>query len=244
MKRKATKIDLYPRARLFIDLGYYLYDIQDKHRFSKMNGLIEVFFSSSDPIKIKEAIKNLLPDNFEWRPYSEESFEIAKQLYLGPQTKTQQNNSIRFLRASVKLYYKLDEILNRVDVIGIAFLLRSSEYDIYLDEMVKDLGILELSSVKKIKQYIIDNIVEGNCSSLDQLGYWGKPVNIQYIQTIQLDFDDDNAEEDHDDANGWGNRPPRRRGPARVRLEERIDWGAEQIHKLLTAYISKFGSFY
>ena len=144
----------------------------------------------------------------------------------------------------------MDEILNRVDVIGIAFILRSSEYDFYLNDMVEDLGIPKLSSVKKIKQYIIDNIVEGNCNSLDYKGYWGRPLNIKYTQTIELkgpEEDNSNDEynyDEYDDTHDWENQPPRRRGPARVRLEERIDWGAEQIHKLLTEYKTKFMSFY
>jgi hypothetical protein len=253
MKKKSTprtKINLFNKAQLFIYLGGFLYDYEDKHRFRKMFGIIDAFYSSPDSENIKETIKNLLPSHFEWRPNSEESFEITKQLYLKKQTKTEQKNTIRFLKATVKLYYKLDEILNRVDVIGVAFILRSSEYDFYLNDMVEDLGIPKLSSVKKIKQYIIDNIVEGNCNSLDDKGYWGRPLNIKYVQSIELKgsdekYDNDNYEnDDYDDTHDWENRPPRRRGPARVRLEERIDWGAEQIHKMLTEYKSKFMSFY
>jgi hypothetical protein len=248
MKKKAIprpKLELYDKARLFIDLGGFLYDFEDKDRYRKMNGLIDTFFSPLEPEKIQEEMKKMLPGYFGWNEHNTESFEMAKLMYLGPQSKTKRRDTIRFIKASVKLFYKLDEVLNRVDVIGIAFILRSSEYDIYLDLIVEDIGIPALSSVKKIKKFIIKNIVEGNCNDINSYGRWGRPLNQKYILNIQLKgLDETDEDYDYDDTHNWENRPPRRRGTARVRLIDRIDWGSEQIHKLLSEYKRNYAVFY
>jgi hypothetical protein len=237
------KLDLYHKSRLFIDSGGYLYDIEDKDRFRKMNRLIDVFFSTPKTEHIQEDMKKILPEYFNWSEYNTESFEMAKLMYLEPQSKTKRRNTIRFIKASVKLYYKLDEILNRVDVIGIAFLFSRFEYDIYLDLIVEDLGNPELSSVENIKKFIIKNIVEGNWDSLDNFGRWGRPSNINNIQTINLKGLDEEDDDDFD-THDWEKHSPRRRGTARVKLEDRVDWGSEQIHKLLTKYKRNYALFY
>ena len=241
------KLDLYHKSRLFIHLGGYLYDFEEKDRFRKMFKLIDAFFSTPEPDRIKEEMMKILPGHFGWNDYNTESFEMAKHMYLVPQSKTKRRNTIRFIKASVKLFYKLDEILNRVDVMGVAFILRSSEYDIYLDLMVEDIGIPALSSVKKIKKFIIKNLVEGNWDNMDSYGRWGRPLNQKYIINIELNGSDEtngNYDYDYDNPDDWKNRPPRRRGTARVRLIDRIDWGAEQIHKLLTEYKRNYAVFY
>ena len=166
-----------------------------------------------------------------------------KAMYIVPQTKTQHKNNIRFIKASVKLHYKIDEVLNRVDVLGIAYFLRMSEYDIYTERITKDLANPKLKTAKKIKLYIIDNIVRGNPVKLNELGYWGDFSNVQYVPTILL-TDDENETTSTEDSSLFINKKRKGRGPKRVSLEERINWGAEEIHKLLTDYRKKYQSFY
>jgi hypothetical protein len=161
------------------------------------------------------------------------------------QPKTKLKNHIRLIKASVKLYYKIDEVLNRVDVLGIAYMLRISEYDIYTERITADIASPKLSSVPKIKKFIIYNLVEGNSAELDDYGYWGDISNVQYVPVLVLsDEDNENTTESDEDSSYWIDNPRRGRGPARVRLEDRIDWGSEKIFALINTYKKAYSSFY
>lgn len=242
-KAEYVKMDLYNKNYFILCLASWVYEKRDKDRFGKMNRIVDKFSMPVTSDEIIPLLNEYIPENTRWRSGIIEIYETYKAMYNVPQTKTQHKNSIRFIKASVKLHFKIDEVLNRVDVLGIAYILRVSEYDIYTERITEDLANPKLKTAKKIKLYIIDNIVRGNTVTLDELGYWGDFSNVQYVPTILL-TDYENETISTEDSSLFINKKRRGRGPKRVRLEERIDWGAEEIHKLLTDYRKKYQSFY
>jgi hypothetical protein len=242
-KAENVKMDLYTKNFFILCVASLVYEKRDKVRFRKMNLIVDRFSMPLTSDEIIRLLNEYIPKNKRWGSYIIELYETYKAMYLLPQTKTQLKNNIRFIKASLKLYHKIDEVLNRVDVLRVAYILRMSEYDIYAERITKDLANPKLKTAKRIKLYIIDNIVRGNPVTLDELGYWGDFSNVQYVPTILL-TDDENETTLEEDSSLFVNKKRKGRGPKRVSLEERIDWGAAEIHKLLTEYRTKYQSFY
>ena len=242
-KAENVKMDLYTKNFFILCVASLVYEKRDKDRFRKMNRIVDRFSMPLTSDEIIRLLNEYNPENKRWVSHIIELYETYRAMYLLPQTKTQLKNNIRFIKASLKLYHKIDEVLNRVDVLRVAYILRMSEYDIYAERITKDLANPKLRTAKKIKLYIIDNIVRGNPVTLDELGYWGDFSNVQYVPTILL-TDDENETTLEEDSSLFVNKKRKGRGPKRVRLEERIDWGAAEIHKLLTDYRKKYQSFY
>jgi len=242
---KKVELDLYNRHQLFIGIASFVYMIGDKDRFRKINSLINKLLDAASTEELKTLLMELKSSNTRWLNYYLEGLEAHRFLHINLQPKTKLKNHIRFIKASVKLYYKIDEVLNRVDVLGIAYLLRISEYDIYTERITADIASPKLSSVLKIKKFIINNLVEGNSAELDDYGYWGDISNVQHVPVVVLtDNDSENASESHEDSNNWVKNPRRGRGPSKVRLEDRIDWGARKIFALINKYKKAYGSYY
>jgi hypothetical protein len=242
-KAENVKMDLYAKNYFIICVASWVYEKRDKDRFRKMNQIVDKFSMPVASDEIIQLLNEYIPENKRWGSHIIELYETYRAMYLIPQTKTQHKNNIRFIKASVKLYHKIDEVLNRVDVLRIAYILRMSEYDIYAERITVDLANPRLKTAKKIKSFIIDNLVRGNPVTLDELGYWGDFSNVQYVPTILLS-DDENETISTEDSSLFINKKRKGRGPKRVRLEERIEWGAAEIHKLLTDYRKKYQSFY
>jgi hypothetical protein len=242
-KIENVKLDLFNRNSLFIHLAAWEYDISDKDRFRKLNQLVDKFSNPMPSDEIIQELDKYVPENFRWRNRTIELFETYKAMYLGPLTKTQRKKNIQFNKASLKLYYKIDEVLNRMDVLNCAFILRMSEYDIYLERMTEDLANPQFKTVKKIKSYIINNIVRGNFIELEDFGYWGNFSNVQYIPTLIIS-DDENKTIRVENDSLFTDKKRKGRGPKRVKLKDRIDWGAVKIHKLISDYRNKYDSFY
>jgi hypothetical protein len=232
------KMDLFNKNELFIRLLLNGYDIRDKNRFRKINQLIDDMFKPMPEDDLRKLIKEHSPNYFNWYKRTEEIIENAINMYFNTQTKKQRNNHIRYIKAAAKLYIRIDEVLNRVDVLGIAFLIRMCEYDIYSERITEDLACPKWSSVKKIRKYIIDDMADGTVSRLECYGFWGKISNAKYIPMLVLN---DSEGEDKSD---WIETPRRGRGPKYVMLKDRIEWGAERIFKLITDYKKYNKEFY
>jgi hypothetical protein len=242
---KKIPLDLYNRHQLFIGMASCVYKVGDKDRFQRINTLIDRLLDVASTEELKTLLMEFIPKNARWFNYYLESLDAYRIMHVRLQPKTKLKNHIRLIKASVKLYYKIDEVLNRVDVLGIAYMLRISEYDIYTERITADIASPKLSSVPKIKKFIIYNLVEGNSAELDDYGYWGDISNVQYVPVLVLsDEDSGNTTESDEDSSYWIDNPRRGRGPARVRLEDRIHWGSEKIFALINKYKKAYSSFY
>jgi hypothetical protein len=167
--------------------------------------------------------------------------------HLSTLSKKTQKKEIQFIKATVKLYFKIDDILNLIDIMHIAFLLRKSEYDIYTDRIIQNLNNPMFNKVKRLKKYIIENIAamgvcEGVCVDLDRLGYWGDPLNSEYIPTLTRH--NNSSEESNDKTSADWIEAPRKRKKKKIRLEDRIQWGAERMHFLIKKYKRKYSNIF
>jgi hypothetical protein len=229
--------DLLSRNQLFVYLIFNGYDIRDKERFRKMNQLIDELFKPMPESELRPLIKGLAP-HFRWDAESELIIDAAINMYFSPSKYKQQKELIRFIKASVKLFYRIDEVLNRMDVLGAAFLLRMCEYDIYTERITADLSNPELSTIKKLKDYILCHIRRGDSKALNVYGYWGQIENA-YNEVSVLTIGDES-----DDGYWIEPKPQRGRPRKMVKLRDRIAWGAKRIHKLIDDYKKHYKHFY
>jgi hypothetical protein len=233
--KNTTTIDLLTRTKIFLDLASCSYDITDRHRFSKINNLIDLLLSPHYHHHYHDLLHSIEGVNPHWTKRILNDLDLYYKNHLSTLNKTAQKKEIQWAKDSVKLYYKIDEILNRVDVIQIAFLLRDSEYDIYTNRITQDLNNPMFNTVKKLKKYIIKNIANGNCENLDEMGYWGVISNTEYVPTIVLHQRKD-SESDENTTSDWIDAPRKRRKKKKFRVEDRIQWGAEKMHPLIEKY--------
>lgn len=234
---ESNSMDLFSRNKLFISLVSGGYDIREKNRFQKMNQLVDELFTLSED-ELKQHIKTFSPTYFNWYSEADAILEDALNMYFRLPDNTQRKNLIRCIKASVKLYYRIDEVLNRMDVLGAAFLLRMCEYDIYTERITADLSNPELSTIKKLKDYILYQIRRGDSSDLNVYSYWGEIENA-YNDVSVLVLGDE-SDEDY-----WMDPKPKRGRPRMtVKLRDRIAWGAKRIHKLIGDYKKHYKHFY
>jgi hypothetical protein len=125
-KAENVKMDLYTKNFFILCVASLVYEKRDKDRFRKMNRIVDKFSMPVATDEIIPLLNEYIPENKRWGSHIIELYETYREMYLVPQTKTQHKNNIRFIKASVKLYHKIDEVLNRLDVLGIAYFLRVS----------------------------------------------------------------------------------------------------------------------
>lgn len=230
-------MDLFSRNKLFICLISSRYDIREKDRFQKMNQLVDELFTFSEG-ELKERIKDFSPTYFNWDAEAGAILENALNMYFSMPDNTHRKNLIRYIKASVKLYYRIDEVLNRMDVLYAAFLFRMCEYDIYTERITADLGNQDLSTIKKLKDYILYHIRRGDSKDLNAYGYWGQIENA-YKEVSVLTIGEES------DGGYWIEPKPQRGRPRKmVKLRDRIAWGAKRIHKLIDDYKKHYKHFY
>ena len=168
-KGQSPTMDLFSKTKLFIALASCNYDLLDKQRFLKMNLLFDQLRTPNFHHPIQAILTSKAEINPKRITLLLNELDIYYKNHLNKLSKTAMKKEIQWIKASVKLYYKIDEILNRVDIIQIAFLLRDSEYDIYNQRIAQNLNNPMFQSIGKIKKYLIKNIALGNCEDLDEM---------------------------------------------------------------------------
>ena len=128
-----------------------------------------------------------------------------------------------------KINLKLNNVLNRLDALQIAFLLRENEYDIYVPRLIDN--FIFLSTEKKTKGYLYQ-LLAIEKRELNSFGYWGEKEHIEFDE-LESKVDDD-----------FTSIHVVRRRAKRVKLEKRLEWGAKQILDIRSKFLKKYNGLY
>ena len=143
--------------------------------------------------------------------------------------KTERKVFLAMLTELTRINLKLNDVLNRLDAMQIAFLLRENEYDIYVPRLIDN--FIFLSTEKKTKGYLYQ-LLAIEKRELNSFGYWGEKEHIEFDE-LESKVDDD-----------FTSIHVVRRRAKRVKLEKRLEWGAKQILDIRSKFLKKYNGLY
>ena len=142
---------------------------------------------------------------------------------------TERKVFLAMLTELTKINLKLNDVLNRLDAMQIAFLLRENEYDIYVPRLIDN--FIFLSTEKKTKGFLY-KLLAIEKRKLNSMGRWGDKADIEF------DEHESSAED------GFTSIHIIRRKSRKVSLEKRLDWGATQIVDVRNKFLNKYSGLY
>ncbi|MFA9220111.1 MAG: hypothetical protein ACEQSL_02880 [Sediminibacterium sp.] len=142
---------------------------------------------------------------------------------------TERKVFLAMLTELTKINLKLNDVLNRLDAMQIAFLLRENEYDIYVPRLIDN--FIFLSTEKKTKGFLYKSLAIEK-RKLNSMGRWGDKADIEF------DEHGSSAED------GFTSIHIIRRKSRKVSLEKRLDWGAAQILDIRSKFLEKYSGLY
>ena len=136
---------------------------------------------------------------------------------------------LAMLTELTKINLKLNDVLNRLDALQIAFLLRENEYDIYVPRLIDNFFFF--STQKKTRGFLYQ-LLAIEKRKLNSMGRWGDKADIEF------DEHGSSAED------GFTSIHIIRRKSRKVSLEKRLDWGAKQILDIRSKFLEKHSGLY
>jgi len=228
------------KTEIFADL--YFYFQQEKERPKAMvfreikNFISDVFSQSSLEEMVDCYCNNILSkvkvsEHFNREKYIKRIESELKPLFKFHQEleNKERKTFLAMLSELTKINLKLNDVLNRLDALQIAFLLRENEYDIYVPRLIDNFFFL--STERKAKGFLF-RMLDIEKRKLNSLGYWGEKDDIE--------FDELSRTEDEE----FTSIQLVRRRSRRVRLEKRLEWGATQIVDVRNKFLNKYSGLY
>ena len=123
-----------------------------------------------------------------------------------------------------KAHQKINKVLNRLDALQIAYILRENEYDIYVPCLIDNFTVL--TTVKKVRFFLID-LLGIEKKKLTSLGHWGERDDLIY-KSLGNNSDENKT-----------SLVVIQRRSRRVRLEKRLEWSSTQIVEIRNKFITK-----
>lgn len=210
-----------PKAMVFREIKNFICDVFSK---SSIEEMVDCYCNNIlGKVKVSE--------NFNREKYTKRIESDLNPVFRFYQEldKIDRKTFVAMLTELTKINLKLNEILNRLDALQIAFLLRENEYDIYVPRLIDKL--LFLSTEKKTKGFLF-RMLAIEKRKLNSMGRWGDKADIEF------DEKGSSAED------GFTSIHIIRRKSRKVSLEKRLDWGATQIVDVRNKFIEKYSGLY
>ena len=142
---------------------------------------------------------------------------------------TERKDFLAMLTELTKINLKLNDVLNRLDALQIAFLLRENEYDIYVPRLIDNFFFF--STQKKTRGFLYQ-LLAIEKRKLNSMGRWGDKADIEFDEHESIAED------------GFTSIHIIRRKSRKVSLEKRLDWGATQIVDVRNKFLNKYSGLY
>jgi hypothetical protein len=241
----------------FSILRYAFHDsIETKAFDSYLRELIEIIFGNDSLdeviIKVMKLLETYLgpTTNKSLKDYLHKNLELE---YLRFNALEDHEKALfkEFAFESVQLYIKLNRILNRIDILRIAYF-TEYEYDFYTYDLMDDM--FRFPNVERIYDYLVERFEAEE--SLNELNYWGDevscfsdgPENKETTEEITGEKTEATKEETTEDIDDSGiiihELVEDGRGYKRARNSTKLKWGAKEIHKALSLFRKKYSKFF
>jgi hypothetical protein len=233
MEANTTGIGLYSRFSLFLYLFMKTNRVLDQGYQNRVKKFVDLLFLDMPNEKAQIVFSKFLKKDLKLKVDNEKIEVLFNKLlplltfHKTLENKKEQNRHKKFICETMDLYFKLNFIMNRVDVAEAAYYLRDFEYDFYIDDLFEEFE--SFKSESDVKNFIIETGLL-NDTKLKSLWFWANISDRAIVKLHKLN-------EPIFKIFKLGERS------RRVRLEIRLNWGVKKMFKYIESYRNKYSGF-